>query len=588
MRTRDILFLNLHRLNQPNPALHGDFVGLYIMAAFLEDNGYEARVFAGGLSEGLKTISYEFGGFKVRAIGLYCDYENIDEVAEVSRFIKEKYNVPVFVGGPQSPALDQKFFQAAQCDVVVRGEGELTMLELLGYYLNGSGDLASIKGITYLAEDGKLTIQPEQDLIQNLDALPFVSAKHSLNSNFRNGNAAILTGRGCPFNCAFCYEGHHTKKVRLRSVDNVISEVKSILDNHKEVKYLLFTDDTFTLDTARIRALCEELAKLRAKHDFVWFCEGHVHTLHQHPQMLEYMVKAGLYRLQLGIEAGTDKVLSAYRKRTTAAEIKEVIKLCKEAGVTQVFGNIIVGGAHASEEVIAQDKKFIEDLLLLGEGMVELNTVFFWPLHGTSMTKNPHEYGLKIIDSEFLTSWGDLPLAEADGLSIWRQLELRQELNEHIRSVMCNMRDKSLISEKLLRTIFNAKCKYRSGGQWVQIIEEKAELYWYYNMLAQEALTDSNAFTPEALLNVRPQRMFELFSLLKITDGQYTIGTITLTRLHLELLRHATGKRCLCSVLKAVYQLFEQQYTDYNEFEQDALAALVFCEEQHWLAYAAH
>ena len=79
MRTRDILFLNLHRLNQPNPALHGDFVGLYIMAAFLEDNGYEARVFAGGLSEGLKTISYEFGGFKVRAIGLYCDYENIDE-----------------------------------------------------------------------------------------------------------------------------------------------------------------------------------------------------------------------------------------------------------------------------------------------------------------------------------------------------------------------------------------------------------------------------------------------------------------------------------------------------------------------------
>ncbi len=122
----------------------------------------------------------------------------------------------------------------------------------------------------------------------------------------------------------------------------------------------------------------------------------------------------------------------------------------------------------------------------------------------------------------------------------------------------------------------------------MQIIEEKAELYWYYNMLAQEALTDSNAFTPEALLNVRPQRMFELFSLLKITDGQYTIGTITLTRLHLELLRHATGKRCLCSVLKAVYQLFEQQYTDYNEFEQDALAALAFCEEQHWLAYAAH
>lgn len=588
MRTRDILFLNLHRLNQPNPARHGDFVGLYIMAAFLEDNGYEARVFAGSLNEGLKTIAYEFDEFNVRTIGLYCDYENIDEVAEVSRFIKEKYNVPVFVGGPQSPALDQKFLLIAKCDVIVRGEGELTMLELFGSYLNGFGDLASIKGITYLAEDGKLTIQPEQDLIQNLDALPFVNAKHSLNSNFRNGNAAILTGRGCPFNCAFCYEGHHTKKVRLRSVDNVISEVNSILDNHKKVNYLLFTDDTFTLDTSRVRALCKELAKLRTKHDFVWFCEGHVHTLHQHPQMLEYMVNAGLYRLQLGIEAGTDKVLSAYRKRTTADEIKEVIKLCKEAGVAQVFGNIIVGGAHASEEVIVQDKKFIEELLRLGEGMVDLNTVFFWPLYGTSMTNNPDEYGLKIIDNEFLTSWGDLPLAEANGLSIWRQLELRQELNGHIRSVMCSMRDENLISERLLRLIFKAKCKYRCGGQWVEIIEERDDLYWYYNMLGQEALTESAAFTPEALLNARPQRMFELFSLLKITDGQYAIGAITLTRLHLELLRHATGKRCLCSMLKDVYQLFEQQYADYNEFEQDALAALEFCEAQRWLAYAAH
>ena len=84
MRTRDILFLNLHRLNQPNPALHGDFVGLYIMAAFLEDNGYEARVFAGGLSEGLKTISYEFGGFKVSGWIFF----SIEEITTFEMFIK--------------------------------------------------------------------------------------------------------------------------------------------------------------------------------------------------------------------------------------------------------------------------------------------------------------------------------------------------------------------------------------------------------------------------------------------------------------------------------------------------------------------
>lgn len=588
MRTRDILFLNLHRLYHPRASLYGDFVGLHIMAAFLEENGYEARVFAGSLHNGLNTIVREFEAFKVRSVGLYCDYENVDEVTEVSRFIKKEYGIPVFVGGPQAPALGEDFLKNSQCDVIVRGEGELTMLELLNCFLNGSGKLASIKGITYQAENGQLVMQPEQELIQNLDALPFVSAKHSLTSGFRQENAAVMTGRGCPFNCAFCYEGHHTKKVRLRSVNNVIDEVRAIFQEHKSVSYLLFTDDTFTLDPARVSALCGQLAELRAKRDFVWFCEGHVHTLYKHPEMLEYMVKAGLHRLQLGIEAGTDEVLAAYRKRTTAAEIKEVIKLCKKAGVPQVFGNIIVGGAKASEEVIAHEKKFIEELLRLGQGMVELNTVFFWPLHGTAMTKSPAEYGLKIIDDQFITSWGDLPLAKAGDLSIWRQLELRQELNQHITDVMRDMRDKNLISPKLITKLFHSKHKYRAGGRWLEVIEEKSELYWYYNMLAQGALADSAVFTPEELMQARPQRMFELFSQLEMAEEQYKIGDVRLTRLQLELLRHSTGKLRLADMLKAVYPMFQPQYAEFRDFEQAALTILKACESQRWLAYAAY
>ena len=74
-------------------------------------------------------------------IGLYCDYDNITENIFLSRHVKEKYNLPVIIGGPQATALDENFFVDSKCDAVVRYEGELTVLELMNFFLAFMGNI---------------------------------------------------------------------------------------------------------------------------------------------------------------------------------------------------------------------------------------------------------------------------------------------------------------------------------------------------------------------------------------------------------------------------------------------------------------
>ena len=110
MRKNDIVFFNLHRLYINTEVKYGGFLGIYSLSAFLNSNGYRAQGFSGLLNEGKRIIDELCSANKVKAIGLYCDYENITENIFLSSYIKEKYKLPVFVGGPQATALTKDFF----------------------------------------------------------------------------------------------------------------------------------------------------------------------------------------------------------------------------------------------------------------------------------------------------------------------------------------------------------------------------------------------------------------------------------------------------------------------------------------------
>lgn len=518
MEEIELLLLNLHRRYLDIAPRFGGFLGIYLIAAFLRQEGYNAKGFSGSLHEGKKHLDKICTGGRLSAVGLYCDYENVTETIFLSRYIKEHYHLHVIVGGPQATALKASFLFESRCDVLVRYEGELTVLELMNYFLEGVGDLGYIRGIAYLDSKGAIRINPERELIRNLDALPFIDEQCYLEPRQYYQSLSLMTGRGCPFHCAFCHEGAHTREVRFRSVENVLAELEAYLSRwyKEEEAYILFTDDTLTLDSERVRRLCEGIVEIRKKTPFRWFCEGHVHTLSQHPEMIGYLAAAGCTRVQLGIEGGTASVLHAYGKRTTPEEIIEVVRKCRDAGIGQVYGNIILAGAHFSEEIYEKDKEFALRLLEEGHGVVELGVVTFWPLPETPMTLCPDKYGIQIMDREFVTSAGDFPQAQTKEIDRFRVSEMQRELESVIFAKMIQMLENwEVPTERVLQWFSNARDK-RSYGGWIVQLGQHEILFPYYEMLyLAEGVASGQV---ENMASAHPLRIAPLYKYLHRTD----------------------------------------------------------------------
>ena len=575
MQTLDILFLNLHRRYLNHELIHGGFLGIYLLSAFIRQEGYEAKSFSGTLEVGKKIIDDLCTKHKILMIGLYCDYENVTENLFISQYIKEKYNLPVIIGGPQATALDEKFFIKSKCNAVVRYEGELTALELMNFFLEGIGTLKNILGITYM-KNGKLQKNFERPLIKNLDALPFIDENCYLNPQHFFRWLSIMTGRGCPFHCTFCHEGTHTRQVRLRSVENVLAEIDVYLEKwHGDELYIFFTDDTFTLNLERLKKICIGIAERRKKFDIKFFCEGHIHTLYKNPEMIKLLAESGCIRIQLGIEAGTTEVLKTYGKNTTPKEILEVIKLCRDFDIQQVYGNIILGGAYFSEKIFENDKKFVHELIQESQGVLEIGTVTFWPLAETKMTNFPEDFGIKICDGEFLTSVGDFPQIETAELNRFKIAEMQIELQKEISNQMISMLKNWQVPIERVLSWF-PKSKSNPFGMWFMVLKKQEILFAYYEMLKLGEGFHSTQV--KNLLTAHPLRVIALFKYLhRIDESIVEICGEKFFDKEIEVLLLTTGKLSVTEIANRSDLKVSQVIEVLNKLEY-----------KHLIVYALH
>lgn len=541
MQNLDILFLNLHRKYVNIDREYGGFLGIYILSAFARQQGYNGKGFSGTLKRGKEYIDKLWKSKSVSMIGLYCDYENVTENLFLSNYIKENYGIPVIVGGPQATALDENFFKNSKCDAVVRYEGELTVIELMNFFLEDVGRFEEIKGISYMTDQG-IKINPNRPLIENLDQLPFIDSKCYLEPHhFYHNELSIMTGRGCPFHCTFCHEGSHTRKVRFRSVENVFEEIDKYLKEWRgDEIYILFTDDTFTLDKNRLHKICSELAKRKKKYNLKWFCEGHIHTLYKNPEMIKDLADGGCVRIQLGIESGTEDVLKSYGKNTTPDEIFEVVRKCRDYGIQQIYGNIILGGANFTRETYEKDRKFVHDLIQEGQGTLELGVITYWPLAETPITNQPSKFNLNIYDDQFLTSVGDFPLAYTDDLDRLTIMQMQYELEKEIQKQMTEMLENWQVpTSRVISWYPNYNnSKYSS---WFLNLAKNEILFPYYKMIKLDEGVESKNVTN--LEESHPLRVIQLYKYIKkIDENQIEICGEKFDIKDLDIITMTTGK----------------------------------------------
>ena len=555
----NILFLNTYK-SYPGVRDYSncDFYGTSQLVSFIENHGYKAKLIVENTANISQTLINEFKINNIKIIGLYCDFYNQTEVISISSYIKKKYNIIIIVGGPQAFALNKNFIIQSNCDLIIRGEAEIPLLEILNFYIKKKGSLKNIKGITYINDLKKVIKNPDQEIINNLDELPFPNIKNIINYNFNKKNAPLITGRGCPFSCAFCFESNNTKNVRYRSINNVIDEIKYIFKERKNARYITILDDTFTLKPERVNEFCQEINKLRKKRNFVWYCTGHVNILSRYPELIPMMIESGLVRLQIGIESGSQEILDQYNKKITLAEIEFVIRESVRNELPQIIGNIIVGGVNETNDTIEDSKKFSKKILEIAKGILDLNTAYFWPFPNTPITNNPNKFGIEILDYNSFTSVEDYPVVKTIGLSKEEICFHKIDLNKIICNKMFDLVYK--IPYKNIYKQFELNYKYDIKSNWYNILYQITHIKQYFTLLLNGGFVRSANIDEKKLLNYYPMRLIQIT---QHKNDRIIINNIVLSILETEVIRYSAGRITTRHIIDILYLLFKNKNISY-------------------------
>ncbi|MCK4248755.1 MAG: B12-binding domain-containing radical SAM protein, partial [Candidatus Omnitrophica bacterium] len=218
-------------------------LGLLYIAAVLEKNGYEVRIFDIYPYDDRDLDSLV--RYKPDIIGMTVLTDYWSRARYIARFIRDKIVKSTFiVGGVHVTVLPEESIRGLDADIGVIGEGEYTMLELCERLI-GVSEWDDIKGIVYRDQKGKFVYTQPRLFIENLNELPF-PARHLLNfedylippgiirGHWSERSTTVMTSRGCPFQCIWCgSQSTFGRKVRRRSVENVIDELKQIIRDFK-------------------------------------------------------------------------------------------------------------------------------------------------------------------------------------------------------------------------------------------------------------------------------------------------------------------------------------------------------------------
>jgi len=328
-------------------------IGLAYLAAVLEENGYDVTVIdCPALEMNLGQLKTKLASINPDVVGITSMTPTIQSALLSASAAKESCpDATVVLGGPHATFMDEQVLnEEAAVDVVVRGEGEETLLELAENVSN-TKSLNKIQGITF-RDNGQTVRTPTRPFIKNLDELPRPAYKHFPLEKYRlfgRRMLPIMISRGCPSQCSFCTTARmFGKAFRARSPKNIVDELEWLRDAHGADAFS-FYDDTFTLDKKRALKICEEIRY--RKIGLPWDCQTRVSVVSE--EILRKMREANCQQVFFGVESGCQKILNAVNKGTTVEQNEKAIRLAKNAGLF-VSISVIIGYPGETKEMLQE------------------------------------------------------------------------------------------------------------------------------------------------------------------------------------------------------------------------------------------
>jgi len=293
---------------------------------------------------------------------------------ETSRKIKEILpQTKVLMGGLWYSAFSVETLETIpSIDFIAMGEGELTITDLIRALDEGVGDLSQIPGLVSRAADGSVQMGPHRNLIPDLNQLPlpaydlFPMEKY-VGHTYWKPFAELLTSRGCPGACTFCYQWSLYDKRnakqdyiswRGKSHDSILDEM-DLLEKEYGVKVVVIQDDAFNVDKENVKRFCEQ--KIERGNQIKWVCLGRADDWLAHKEIMPLMHKAGLFMGLVGVEVESDEQLAKQGKGVTLQQIKETVTALREANIASV-GTVLIGLEHDDEATIKRRFEVADDV----------------------------------------------------------------------------------------------------------------------------------------------------------------------------------------------------------------------------------
>ena len=361
------------RVMKPYPTL-----GLLYISSYLKAQGHAISVFDATFQT-LADFDARLGAERPSVVGIYTNLMTKFNVLKMMACCRAA-GAKIVLGGPESAMYAEEYLERG-ADVIVVGEGELTMAELLSKELT---DLPSVAGIVFRRDDGTVVRNPPRPYIKDLDALPFpdrdaidmdryvqVWRKHH-----GMGSVSLICARGCPFHCEWCSHAVYGKSHRRRSPANVAAELEMLIARYRPDQ-VWYADDVFTIHRKWFLQYAALLKERRLKIPFE--CISRSDCLSE--DVVRELGEIGCYRLWLGAESGSQRVLDAMHRGIQVEDVQAKAKLLQRHGI-QVGMFIMLG--YDGETV--SDIEATTEHLKTANPDVFLTTVAY-PIKGTGYYK---------------------------------------------------------------------------------------------------------------------------------------------------------------------------------------------------------
>lgn len=372
---------------------HHVSLGLPYLAASIRASGYKVEIIDGiALQLSLEEIVSQIMEKEPRYVGLTGVSIQIYPAADIARKIKQKNKaIKIIIGGSHLSALPKESLEVfPQFDIGVYGEGEITVVELLRALDKGNG-LEDIKGLV-IRKNGQVRLNPPRPLIDNLDDLPLPAwdllpelkkyygpPGDSLN---RLPASALMSSRGCPYQCTFCDRSVFGNRCRIHSPEYIMKMIRKLYFDFG-IREIVFNDDNLVVFKKQLADLCNMM--IREKIRLSWICLGSVNAVDE--KLLRLMKRAGCWQIMWGIETGSQELLRLHKKPANLDQVRMALETAHKVGIRNK-GFFILGLYHETEETLKQTLKFMLSLPL-----DEMHNTYLQPYPNTEVWNTAGQYG---------------------------------------------------------------------------------------------------------------------------------------------------------------------------------------------------